>query len=71
MLYTARAPSGSPGVRKDVEESMIELKAKMYAEKRALDGKCIVPDCTRNISPSMLDGLLCKWCHSAGLRRWQ
>jgi len=57
------------GVRKDVEESMIELKAKMYAEKRALHGKCIVPDCTRNISPAMLDGLMCGYCHSGGRTR--
>jgi hypothetical protein len=57
------------GVRKGVEDGMKELKAKQYAEKRAQHGDCIVPDCTKNISPSMLDGLLCKWCHSAGLRR--
>jgi hypothetical protein len=57
------------GVRKDVEESMIELKAQMYADKRALHGKCIVPDCTKNISPAMLDGLMCGHCHSGGRTR--
>jgi hypothetical protein len=57
------------GIRKEVEDDVKALKAKMYEEKRALDGKCIVPDCTRNISPDMLDGLMCGWCHSAGKRR--